>query len=73
MLAHTVAFVQENNLGTPEELDQKRRIASKQLTQADDSLRFTKENLRQVNERIHYASPFLAIKEASRFFSFFLV
>ena len=63
MLAHTVAFVQENRLGTPEELDQKRRIASKQLTQAEDSLRSTKEELRQVNERIHYTGQFLATRD----------
>ena len=63
MLAHTVAFVQENHLGTPEELDQKRKIASKQLQQAEDTLRSTKENLRQINERIHYTGQFLATRD----------
>ncbi len=66
MLAHTVAFVQENRLGTPEELDQKRRIASKQLTQAEDTLRSTKEELRQINERIHYTGQFLATRDTFR-------
>ena len=66
MLAHTVAFVQENHLGTPEELDQKRKIALKQLTQAEDNLRSTKEELRQVNERIHYTGQFLATKDTFR-------
>ena len=66
MLAHTVAFVQENHLGTLEELDQKRRIASKQLTQAEDTLLFTKEKLRQINERIHYTGQFLATRETFR-------
>ena len=66
MLAHTVAFVQENRLGTPEELDQKRKIASKQLTQAEDTLRSTKEELRQVNERIHYTGQFLATRDTFR-------
>lgn len=66
MLAHTVAFVQENRLGTPEELDQKRRIASKQLTQAEDALRSTKEELRQINERIHYTGQFLATRDTFR-------
>ena len=66
MLAHTVAFVQENRLGTPEELDQKRRIASKQLTQAEDTLRSTKEELRKINERIHYTGQFLATKDTFR-------
>ena len=63
MLAHTVAFVQENHLGSPEELDQKRKIASKQLTEAEDNLRLTKEKLRQVNERIHYTGQFLATRD----------
>ena len=63
MMAHTVAFVQENNLGTLEELDQKRKIASKQLTQAEDSLRSTKEELRQINEQIHYTGQFLATRD----------
>lgn len=63
MLAHTVAFVQENHLGTPEELDQKRKIASKQLTQAEDTLRSTKEELRQVNKQIHYTGQFLATRD----------
>ena len=63
MLAHTVAFVQENRLGTPEELDQKRRLASKQVTQAEDTLRSTKEELRQINERIHYTGQFLATRD----------
>ena len=63
MLAHTVAFVQENHLGTPEELDQKRRVASKQLTQAEDALRSTKEELRHINERIHYTGQFLATRD----------
>jgi hypothetical protein len=66
MLAHTVAFVQENRLGTPEELDQKRKIASKQLAQAEDTLRSTKEELRQVNERIHYTGQFLATRDTFR-------
>jgi len=66
MLANTVAFVQENRLGTPEELDQKRRIASKQLTQAEDALRFTKEELRHINERIHYTGQFLATRDTFR-------
>ena len=66
MLAHTVAFVQENRLGTPEELDQKRRIASKQVTQAEDTLRSTKEELRQINERIHYTGQFLATRDTFR-------
>ena len=66
MLAHTVAFVQENRLGTPEELDQKRRIASKQLTQAEDNLRSTKEELRQINEQIHYTGQFLATRDTFR-------
>ena len=66
MLAHTVAFVQENRLGTPEELDQKRRTATKQLTQAEDALRSTKEELRQINERIHYTGQFLATRETFR-------
>ena len=66
MLAHTVAFVQENRLGSPEELDQKRRIAAKQLTQAEDILRSTKEELRQVNERIHYTGQFLATRDTFR-------
>ena len=63
MLAHTVAFVQENHLGTPEELDQKQRIASKQLTQTEDTLLSTKEELRQINERIHYTGQFLATRD----------
>ncbi len=66
MLAHTVAFVQENHLGTPEELDQKRKIASKQLTQAEDTLRSTKEELRQINERIHYTGQFLSTRDTFR-------
>ena len=66
MLAHTVAFVQENHLGTPEELDQKRKIVSNQLTQAEDILRSTKEELRQVNERIHYTGQFLATRDTFR-------
>ena len=66
MLAHTVAFVQENHLGTPEELDQKRKIASKQLQQAEETLRLTKEELRQVNERIHYTGQFLATRDTFR-------
>ena len=66
MLAHTVAFVQENKLGTPEELDQKREIPSKQLKQAEDTLRFTKEELGQVNERIHYTGQFLATRDIFR-------
>ena len=66
MLAHTVAFVQENNLRTPEELDQKRRIASKQLTQVEDTLRSTNGELRQVNERIHYTGQFLATRDTFR-------
>ena len=66
MLAHTVAFVQENHLGTLEELDQKRRIASKQLTQAEDTFRSTKEELRQINERIHYTGQFLATRDTFR-------
>ena len=66
MLAHTVAFVQENHLGSPEELDQKRKIASKQLTEAEDNLRLTKEKLRQVNERIHYTGQFLATRDTFR-------
>ena len=66
MLAHTVAFIQENRLGTPEELDQKRRTATKQLTQAEDALRSTKEELRQINERIHYTGQFLATRETFR-------
>ena len=66
MLAHTVAFVQENHLGTPEELDQKRKIASKQLQQAEDTLRSTKEGLRQVNERIHYTGQFLSTRDTFR-------
>ena len=66
MLAHTVAFVQENHLGTLEELDQKRRIASKQLTQAEDTLQSTKEQLQQVNERIHYTGQFLATRNTFR-------
>ena len=66
MLAHTVAFVQENRLGTPEELDQKRRIASKQLSQAEDHLRSTKEELRQINERIHYTGQFLSTRDTFR-------
>ena len=63
MLAHTVAFVQENHLGTPEALDQKRKIASKQLAQAEDTLRSTKEELQQINERIHYTGQFLATRD----------
>ena len=63
MLAHTVAFVQENHLGTPEELDQKRKIALKQLAEAEDNLQSTKEELRQVNERIHYTGQFLATRD----------
>ena len=66
MLAHTVAFVQENHLGTPEELDQKRRVASKQLTQAEDALRSTKEELRHINERIHYTGQFLTTRDTFR-------
>ena len=66
MLAHTVAFVQENHLGTPEELEQKRKIASKQLQQAEETLRLTKEELRQVNERIHYTGQFLATRDTFR-------
>ena len=66
MLAHTVAFVQENNLGTLEELDQKRKIASKQLTQAEDTLLSTKEELRQINERIHYTGQFLSTRDTFR-------
>ena len=66
MLAHTVAFVQENHLGTPEELDQKRKIASKQLQQAEETLRLTKEELRQVNERIHYTGQFLSTRDTFR-------
>ena len=64
MLAHTVAFVQENHLGTLEELDQQRKIASKLLKQAEDTLLSTKEELRQVNERIHYTGKFLATRDA---------
>ena len=66
MLAHTVAFVQENRLGSLEELDQKRKIASKQLAQAEDTLRSTKEELRQINERIHYTGQFLATRDSFR-------
>lgn len=66
MLAHTVAFVQENRLGTPEELDQKRTTASKQLTQAEDTLQSTKEELQQINERIHYTGQFLATRDTFR-------
>ena len=66
MLAHTVAFVQENHLGTPEELEQKRKIASKQLSQAEDTLQSTKEELRQINERIHYTGQFLATRDTFR-------
>ena len=62
MLAHTVAFVQENRLGTQEELEQKRRIASKQLTHTEDTLHSTKKELRQINERIHYTGQFLATR-----------
>lgn len=66
MLAHTVAFVQENRLGSLEELDQKRKIASKQLAQAEDTLRSTKAELRQINERIHYTGQFLATRDTFR-------
>ena len=66
MLAHTVAFVQENHLGTPEELDQKRKIALKLLMEAEDNLRSTKEELRQVNKRIHYTGQFLATRDTFR-------
>lgn len=66
MLAHTVAFVQENHLGTTEELDQKRKIYLKQLTETEDNLRSTKEELRQINERIHYTGQFLATRDTFR-------
>ena len=66
MLAHTVAFVHENHLGTPEELDQKRRIASRQLAQTEDAFQSTKEALRQINERIHYTGQFLATRDTFR-------
>ena len=64
MLAHTVAFVQENHLGTLEELNKKRITASKQLSQAEDAFQSTKEELRQINERIHYTGQFLATKDS---------
>ena len=41
-------------------------LATKQLTQAEDALRSTKEELRQINERIHYTGQFLATKDAFR-------
>ena len=63
MLAHTVAFVQENRLGTLHELNQKQRTASEQLSKAAYALRSTKEELRQINERIHYTGQFLATKD----------
>ena len=63
MLAHTVAFVQENRLGTLQELDKKQRAASEQLSRAEYALRFTKEELRQINERIHYTGQFLATRD----------
>ena len=64
--AHTVAFVQENHLGTLEELDQKRETASEQLSQVEDAFRSTKEELRQVNEQIHYTGQFLATRDTFR-------
>ena len=66
MLAHTVAFVQENRLGTLQELNQKQRTASEQLSKAEYAFRSTKEELRQINERIHYTGQFLATKDTFR-------
>ena len=66
MRAHTVAFVQENRLGTLQELNQKQRTASEQLSKAEYAFRSTKEELRQINERIHYTGQFLATKDTFR-------
>ena len=62
MMAQTVAYVQEHGFQSKEDLDTALSNASAQSTDARNSLKFTEDALKSINEQIHYTGQYLANK-----------
>lgn len=62
MMAQTVAYVQEHGFQSKADLEAALSDASAQSTNARNTLKFTENTLKNVNEQIHYTGQYLANK-----------
>ena len=67
-MARTVAYIQENGMGTLDKLTEAADHAEAQYKQASANLRETQNALTAVNERIHYVGQYLSRKVLYRQF-----
>jgi len=67
-MARTVAYVQEHGFDTREELDTTLQAATGDLSAARKALRSTEDQLRSINEQIHYTGQYLANKSTQQEF-----
>lgn len=67
-MARTVAYIQENGMGTLDKLTEAADHAEVQYKQASEDLRDTQNALTEINKRIHYTGQYLSHKALYRQF-----
>ena len=67
-MARTIAYIQENGMGTLDKLTEAVDLAETQYKQASADLRKTQSALTAVNERIHYVGQYFSHKALYRQF-----
>ena len=65
-LSRTVVYIQEHGFGSREELSQEKANVSDRVRSAENTVKSTEAQIREINEKIHYAGQYYANKSVHR-------
>ena len=64
--SRTICYLQEHGIGSREELRQEKSNAVERVSSAETALEKTEEQIRKINEKIHYAGQYYSTKAVNK-------
>ena len=64
--ARTICYIQEQGIGSREELREKKKMSEDKMAAAESDLKKTEDRIRTVNEQIHYAGQYLSTRSVHK-------
>ena len=64
--ARTICYIQEQGIGSREELRAKKKTSVEKVTIAESNLKRTEDQIREINEQIHYAGQYLSTRSVRK-------
>ena len=64
--ARTVCYIQEQGIGSREELRAKKKKSEEVVTVAESNLKRTEDRIQEINEQIHYAGQYLSTRSVHK-------